>query len=136
MSAYIPLHESPLQRDPSLQNWFRSWWESYGTPFGVLTPEGWFTTAHATGCFLWDVPPAAGEAAVEQLGKARHKRPQAVHIFVCPKAYDLFLAEDVGEKLRHFVYRTGRVASLACLTARTPCCRYLSPSFVTKALDL
>ena len=52
MSAYIPLHESPLQRDPLLQNWFCSWWEPYGTPFEVLTPEGWFTTAHSTGCFL------------------------------------------------------------------------------------
>ena len=71
MSAYILLRESPLQRDPSLQNWFRSWWEPYGTPFEVLTLEGWFRTAHATGCFLWDVPPAAGEAAVEQLGKSK-----------------------------------------------------------------
>ena len=97
MLAYIPLHKSPLQRDPSLQNWFCSWWDPYGTPFEVLTPEGWFMTAHAPGCFLRDVPPAAGEAAVEQLGKARHKRPQAVHIFVCPRLMTYSWRKTLGK---------------------------------------
>ena len=97
MSAYIPLHESPLQRDPSLQNWFCSWWDPYGTPFEVLTPEGWFTTAHATGCFLWDVPLAAGEAAVDHMVKTRHKRPQAVHIFVCPRLMTYSWRKTLGK---------------------------------------
>ena len=97
MSEYIPLHESPLQRDPLLQNCFFSWWEPYGTPFGVLTPQGWFTTAHAKGCFLWDVPPATGEASVEQLGKARHKRSQAVHIFVCPRLMTYSWRKTLGK---------------------------------------
>ena len=68
-----------------------------GYSFEVLTPEGWFTTAHATGCFLWDVPSAAGEAAVEQLGKAKHKRPQAVTIFVCPRLMTYSWRKTLGK---------------------------------------
>jgi len=36
-------------------------------------------------CFLWHPPPAAAGAAVEQLSFSRHKRPDLLHMFVCPR---------------------------------------------------
>jgi hypothetical protein len=50
-----------------------------------LEPEGWFTTGHQDGNFIWAPPPAAADVVVEQLGKARHKRPNNVHLVVVPR---------------------------------------------------
>jgi hypothetical protein len=37
------------------------------------------------GNFVWNVPPAAAEVVVEQLGFARLKRPEAIHMLVVPR---------------------------------------------------
>jgi hypothetical protein len=50
-----------------------------------LDPSGWFDDAHKFGNFVWNVPPAAAEVVVEQLGFARLKRPQAMHIIIVPR---------------------------------------------------
>lgn len=36
-------------------------------------------------CYLWTPPPAAADAAIEQLAFSRHKRPSLLHLFVCPR---------------------------------------------------
>jgi hypothetical protein len=53
--------------------------------FATLSPEGWFADGHGFGYFLWAPAPAAVEVVVEQLGKARLKRPEAVHVIIVPK---------------------------------------------------
>jgi hypothetical protein len=37
------------------------------------------------GTYLWHPPPAAAEFAVEELRKARLKRQDSTHVFVCPR---------------------------------------------------
>jgi hypothetical protein len=50
----------------------------------VLSPGGWHANNHKQGNFLWAPPPAATDAAVEQLCEAVHKRPQCTHVFIAP----------------------------------------------------
>jgi hypothetical protein len=69
-----------------------------------LTPEQWFTHGHGLdesrwevnsdgmklptlkkGTFIWTPPPCAGEAAVEELRMARHKRQDSHHLFIIPR---------------------------------------------------
>jgi hypothetical protein len=83
---YIPLHLSALEREPALESWIRSWWnEEDQGPLTTLRPEGWFEEGQQDGNFLWVPPPAAADVVVEQLGEARHKRPNCMHITVVPR---------------------------------------------------
>jgi len=82
---YVPLHLSALDVSSGLEAWIRSWWISdYGNLI-TLTPEGWFSTVHQGGCYLWAPAPAAIDVVVEQLGEARHKRPWSTHVVVIPR---------------------------------------------------
>jgi hypothetical protein len=83
MKTFIPLHLAPTTREPKVREWFED--VTTGLQFKWLTPEGWFTDAHAQGNFIWSVPPAAAEVVVEQLGFARLKRPEAFHIILVPR---------------------------------------------------
>lgn len=53
--------------------------------FSTLTPEGWFTSGHGFGNYIWAPPPAAADVVVEQLGKAIMKRSESMHIIVVPR---------------------------------------------------
>ena len=72
-----------------------------GKDIEFLTPEGWFTQGHdqkggahdaqkfwqhkiVPGTFVWTPPPAAADVALEELRKARIKRQDSTHFFVCP----------------------------------------------------
>jgi hypothetical protein len=81
----IPLHLSALDREPALEEWIRSWWDEERGPLTTLRPEGWFEEGQQEGNFLWVPPPAAAEVVVEQLGDARHKHPNCLHITVVPR---------------------------------------------------
>jgi hypothetical protein len=83
MLCYIPLHLGPTARAPQVKTWLDD--VTSGLNFQWLTPAGWFSDAHATGNFIWDIPPAAGEVVVEQIGFARLKRPEAFHIVLIPR---------------------------------------------------
>ena len=67
-----------------------------------LNPEGWFERGHdhlggaldskgfwrhqiVPGTFVWTPPPAAAEAALKELWKARIKHQDSHHIFACPR---------------------------------------------------
>jgi hypothetical protein len=82
---YIPLHLSALEREPNLEAWVRSWWNEDQGPLTTLRPEGWFEEGQQDGNFLWVPPPAAADVVVEQLGEARHKRPNCMHITIVPR---------------------------------------------------
>jgi hypothetical protein len=83
MTQFIPLHLSALERQPSLDPWLHSLVPH--TPFKILQPSDWYTTAHTFGTFIWSPPPAAADVVVEQLGKARHKCPSCLHIILVPR---------------------------------------------------
>jgi hypothetical protein len=80
---YIPLHLDAFQRSPGSKDWLTESLAELEPVF--LEPEGWFTTGHNFGNFVWSPPPAAADVAVEQLGKARHKRPECLHIVLVPR---------------------------------------------------
>ena len=82
---YIPLHLSAFEREPDLEAWVRSWWDEMRGPLTILRPEGWFEEGQQEGNFLWIPPPAAADVVVEQLGEARHKRPNCLHITIVPR---------------------------------------------------
>jgi hypothetical protein len=85
MLQCVPLHLAALGRGPQLEDWIRSWWDDERGSLIKLDPSGWFDEGQRDGNFLWCPPPAAADVAVEQLGEARHKRPQCTHIVVVPR---------------------------------------------------
>lgn len=102
MSAHIPIHLSAVDRSPAnLVPWIRSW---SGDDAILLDTMGWFESGHdfegweegedgferpkLSECgrtYIWAPPPFAAEVAIAELRKARIKRQQSAHIFVCPR---------------------------------------------------
>lgn len=84
---FVPIHLSPMERSSQLENWIYTWWKD-SEELGELRkmePIDWFTNYNKRGAFLWDVAPAAGESAVEQLSAHIHAQPYADHIFLIPR---------------------------------------------------
>jgi hypothetical protein len=84
MTAFIPLHLDAFERSPKLKEFVRGICGNLNPQF--LTPTEWFTEGHkGSGTLVWAPPPGAAEVVVEQLGFARLKRPQGMHIIVVPR---------------------------------------------------
>jgi len=82
---FVPLHLTALDRQPDqLTDWIDSWFGIWGKTTW-LTPEQWFTSGHQEERCVWTPAPAAADAALEQLAKARHKRPQHTHLVIIPR---------------------------------------------------
>jgi hypothetical protein len=84
MMDYMPLHENPLEREKKLKPWLESVTKGLDAEF--LSPEGWFDEGHGYGTYIWTPAPAVAEVVVEQLGRARLRRPESMHIVVVPRA--------------------------------------------------
>ena len=82
MLSYVPLNETAFERQPNLERWI------YSTippgEWSTLDPTGWYEKGHTAGNFVWAPPPAAADAALDQLCEAKHIRPDCAHVFVCP----------------------------------------------------
>mmetsp|Transcript_7983 Transcript_7983/g.19280 ORF Transcript_7983/g.19280 Transcript_7983/m.19280 type:complete len:1317 (-) Transcript_7983:1541-5491(-) len=83
MVQHIPLNEDAFVRSPKLHKKFISLLD--GMDFTFLKPHQWFDEYHAYGNYVWIPPPAATDAAVDLLNKARHKRPESLHLVVVPR---------------------------------------------------
>jgi hypothetical protein len=101
---FVPLHKSALDHCAGIIPWCLSWLPSSCTLVPLL-PLDWYSKGHGISggdrnpdgicvptraepqshVFLWHPPPAAADVAIEQLGIARHKRPEFTHIFLCPR---------------------------------------------------
>jgi hypothetical protein len=101
MLSFVPLHQSAIERSPSLLHWLQEW---IPQPNIVpLTPSDWFTRGHGTEggtksaggawwptcgsetLFLWTPAPGAAACALHQLALSRQKRPHLNHVFICPR---------------------------------------------------
>jgi len=101
MLSFVPLHQTALERAPSLLSWIQEWvphlpleplspsvWftRGHGTVGGTKTIEGaWWPTGGTERWFLWAPAPGAAPCALHQLALSRHKRPHLNLIFVCPR---------------------------------------------------
>ena len=79
---FVPLHLDPLVREDGLKMWLEQITDGLDPMF--LTPQDWYTTGHQKGTFIWTPPLAATEVVVEQLGRARLKHPESMHLIVVP----------------------------------------------------
>ena len=84
IASFLPLHLTAFERSPALKEWVMDVCTAFPRPT-LLEPEGWYSTAHDFGNFIWAPPPAAAEVVVEQLSLARHKRPMCFHMVVVPR---------------------------------------------------
>jgi hypothetical protein len=85
MTSFVPLHLTCEERAPGMGEWLASAMGKGEEGVTSLDPTGWFSTAHTDGTFLWTPPPALADVVVEQLGKARHKRPHCLHVIAVPR---------------------------------------------------
>ena len=102
MLSFVDLGRSAVERSPALLPWIQSW--CLKSSIQPLTPDDWFETGHgisggnndkrgiwipthepAGNTHLWTPPPAAADAALEQLLQARHKRTDTSHIIAIPR---------------------------------------------------
>ncbi len=83
--SFVPLNLNVLERqDQPLKGWVESWFGSF-EPCKWLSPEDWYHEGHFANRCVWTPAPAAGEAALEQLAKVVHKRPQHAHVVIIPR---------------------------------------------------
>jgi hypothetical protein len=102
MTSFIPLHLSALERSEELKVWIESWFSFKDRPLEFLEPMDWFERGHdikgsttncdgqwlpeyVAGCYIWSPPPAAASIVLEELRKARQKRQDSAHLFICPR---------------------------------------------------
>jgi hypothetical protein len=104
MLTFIPLHQTALERSPKLRGWIKSWGFSLeeNVEFEELLPDNWFVRGHdmiggtvtkngmyypryKKGIYLCPPPPGAADIVGEEIRKARTKRQESTHIFVCPR---------------------------------------------------
>jgi hypothetical protein len=102
MLDFVPIHLNALERSYQLKEWIEEW--TGKDQLEWLSPAGWFTRGHdlveekwnrnvdgmkmpvlEPGFFVWTPAPTAGEAAIEELRRARHKRQASHHLFVIPR---------------------------------------------------
>jgi hypothetical protein len=117
MIAHLPIHKSAVERSPTdLVPWIRSW---SGESTILLDEMGWFEAGHdiegweqdslgferpmlsrKRRAYIWAPPPLAAEVAIAEMRKARIKRQNSCHIFICPRlcttqwAKQLYRASD------------------------------------------
>jgi hypothetical protein len=83
MLTFVPLHQSAVDREPSLHDWVAAWTCNFSVAW--LSPFHWYIAGHQAGRFVWCPPPAAADPCLEQLAVAIHKRPKTLHIVLLPR---------------------------------------------------
>ena len=103
---FAPLNKGVDERSPELITWLQQ--SLPGLDLTLLSPDDWFHRAHVNGNFTWSPPPAAAEAALDQLVEARRARPRSARALARPAcAHDKPLEEATRESSRRHVYGAG-----------------------------
>ena len=96
MLEFCPWGKSCIEVSPKLKNWVTSW---AGEDAVFLSPKDWYLRGHdlsggafnhkgywhheiIKGTYVWTPPPAAADACIEELRKARMKRKNSTHIVI------------------------------------------------------
>jgi hypothetical protein len=82
MLSFLPLHLGALDWKSQLKPWILSWCGNISPTY--LTHFDWFNAGHHPGCRVWQPPPVAADAALEQIAVSFHKRPLIQHIILIP----------------------------------------------------
>ena len=99
MLQFCPWGKSAIERSLTLKKWILS---TFGQECEFLEPSDWFTRGHdlcggrydekgfykvrsKPGTLVWTPPPAAVDAAIEELRKARLKRRLSTHLLFIPR---------------------------------------------------
>jgi len=99
MLSFCPWGQSAIERHPQLKDWLAS---TFGSAFEFLQPRDWYGRGHdhdggfrdhknfyrlkiRAGHFFWIPPPAAADACIEEIRKARLKRRNSSHIVLIPR---------------------------------------------------
>lgn len=102
MLNFVPLHLTPIDRQPSLLPWVQYW--TGQEDLHPLWPEGWYKEGQShigmtspdnslrlveqpDTWFLWDLQPSAAEAALEALNESRIKQMHLSHVVLCPRIF-------------------------------------------------
>lgn len=96
MLSFVPLNVAPFSSSNTLEGWIRSTLPS-SHEWTTLDPNGWFSRAHSSGHFIWNVPAAAAPAAIEQLCEAKLARPESSHIFLVPSLLTQMWRKKLGK---------------------------------------
>ena len=82
---HIPLNLGVLDRQPvEIRDWVDSWFHGPQSN-RWLCPEDWFLGGQTEDRCIWTPPPAAADAALEQLARSIHKRPRHTHLVLIPR---------------------------------------------------
>jgi hypothetical protein len=101
---YVQLHKSSLELEPNLKGWFKSHWDQARGLLKFMQPNDWFKHGNPGRQMLWAPPPAAAEAASEQMARMIHKYPYTCHLFVCPRLMTARWRRRVG-RLADFKFK-------------------------------
>ena len=84
MLHYLQMHKTVLERSDGLLPWIKTWWLTE-EKLNQLSPEGWYSEVFEQGNYLWTPPPAASDAALEQLCRNFHLHHCNFHIVCIPR---------------------------------------------------
>ena len=95
----------------------------------ILHPEDWYRGTNHDGCYLWDPPPGAVAAAVEEMGRAIHKRPYTLHMMIIPRFLTSRWRKQLGKTI-DLMFEISAGLDIWSINQHEPliCCLYLSLS--------
>jgi hypothetical protein len=80
----VPTSRLLQGRSSGLLLWIHSCWGIEPILIPMSDAEGWYTTGQGNLLHLWASAPSTADAALEQLGRAKHKRPSVMHVVIVP----------------------------------------------------
>ena len=84
MLNFLPLHLSADERSLEVIPWIRSLWNCDVT-LSHHCKNDWYSKVFSKGNFIWTPPPAAGDAALEQLCRNVHLHNHNFHFICIPR---------------------------------------------------
>ena len=94
--TFVPLNLGADERSPAVIEWVQSWWTGE-LPLHHMSPDDWYDKALDKGNYLWTPPPAAADAAIEQLCRNVHLHEGGCHIVLIPRLMTAMWRKQLGK---------------------------------------